>query len=409
MPERCTSEPLEPRRRPEPLQPTPATPDGPRAPTAPHSRTRSRRGGRSQLAQTSVPPPSGPRGRTPGNQSREGQHRFRFSSHACSAALAADRPPRTPMASRADESVNGGESEQDEAAGRRQIATNGGGPSDSGGGDDTCRLLALPAGLLPLVAGRLNLKDRLSLRACCRATRAGVQLWSLRVRRAALLHTPLLAAPSLRVRPTLTPPPLPPMLFHHACAAACQPQIDGGNAAEVCAAALGGRLAAAFPALWKLAIEPQALLAMARQHASEQLTLALAGCGALEALEVCEEGGALLAQLVARLQRLRILDVRACESDFFEVRKPPSSPDRSRRIQRRRPAPLTCRRRCSPPPRTTPGLSFQSSELWSRTDAAVPAQPGVLGRGFQRRPPGPGCPPAALGAHAAVPGPLSRL
>jgi hypothetical protein len=107
------------------------------------------------------------------------------------------------MASCANTSVNGGESEENEDAGRRQIAANGGGPSGSGGGggDDTCRLLALPAGLLPLVADRLNLKDRLSLRACCRATRADVQLGSLRVRRASLVASHASAGGSFSARP----------------------------------------------------------------------------------------------------------------------------------------------------------------------------------------------------------------
>jgi hypothetical protein len=109
-------------------------------------------------------------------------------------------------------------------------------------------------------------------------------------------------------------------------------------------------------------------MAMARQHDLKQLVLALAGCGALRALEVCQvcsatpaarprpaqEGGAgggmLLALLVAHMRRLRILNVRAEKLDFFEVRAPPPFPGRSRRTQRRRPAPLTYRRRCSPPP-----------------------------------------------------------
>jgi len=118
-------------------------------------------------------------------------------------------------------------------------------------------------------------------------------------------------------------------------AAASSPQVGEGNAGEVCAAALDGRLAAAFPALRKLAIEPLALQEMAERHDAVDLAAALAGCGSLEALEVrrsrsageCppapQEAGALLAQLVARLPRLKDLYVRAPDQAFFEVRSPP--------------------------------------------------------------------------------------
>jgi len=113
------------------------------------------------------------------------------------------------------------------------------------------------------------------------------------------------------------------------------PQVDAGNAGEVCAAALDGRLAAAFPALRKIRFTLPALQEMAERHDAVDLAAALAGCGALEALEACrsrsagecppapQEAGALLAQLVARLPRLKDLYVRAPDQAFFEVRSPP--------------------------------------------------------------------------------------
>jgi hypothetical protein len=110
------------------------------------------------------------------------------------------------------------------------------------------------------------------------------------------------------------------------------PQVDAGNAGEVCAAALDGRLAAALPALLNLYLEPLALQAMAQQHDAADLSAALADCGALRLLVVrpplalgvgppaSQEGGAQLAQLVARLPSLKFLSVQACGLAFFEVR-----------------------------------------------------------------------------------------
>jgi hypothetical protein len=153
-------------------------------------------------------------------------------------------------------------------------------------------------------------------------------------------------------------------------AAASSPQVGDGNAVEVCAAALDGRLAAAFPALRELRITHQALKAMAQQDHSVSLAAALAGCGVLEALDAFalhsssepqQDGGALLAQLVARLPRLRSLSMLS-NPPLLEVRAP--CPEDATRAGSGCPLPqalgaahsglllalLTRRRRCPPRP-----------------------------------------------------------
>jgi|APGre2960657404_1045060.scaffolds.fasta_scaffold52311_2 hypothetical protein len=221
--------------------------------------------------------------------------------------------------------MDGREGDQEEAAARPQISA----PSDAAGAGDAAafRLLALPAGLLVCVARRLEPVDQRALRSVCRAARAELRLPRLTVCGAPLNFRRRRRCFSPR------PPPPQPRLTSHMCRRS-PPQVNEGNAGEVCAAALDGRLAAAFPALRMLSISPLALQAMAQEHDAEHLAVALAGVGGLEALEVgspfapgerppaLQDAGALLAQLVARRPRLQGLSLQIFDPGFSEVRAP---------------------------------------------------------------------------------------
>jgi len=277
------------------------------------------------------------------------------------------------MAAHSSSSMDGRAAASSCSPARPQIAA----PSDGGPsvGAAACRLLALPAGLLPRVAGRLEPAEQRALRSVCRAARAAVPLTRLRVCGApAQLPPPPPPLPLCASAPC--PPPPTPLTAHgrRACTTTVSPpQVYEGSARDVCAAALCGRLAAAFPALRELAISPQALQAMAQRHDAADLAESLAGVGALEVLDVCSpfalrerppasheggaQGGALLAQLVARLPPLQELYLET-SSTLLEVRAPCPEGHRSRGLPRSlsaRAAPsdllpaLLTRRRRSPP------------------------------------------------------------